>query len=340
MGTRLENIKGNKYLHNKNKIAEAEALAAEALRMANEAKMAAARLAEVKKTLSMFSSKLEKAELSVQNDVKAKVVPVVAKESPTETTESVIEEPASVETPDKEAVKDVDGVEAPVEEAPVEEAPVEEAPVEEAPASKIVENPTIKEDKVKGFKDDPPTATFQYVSKNLVNDDVVKVFEYKQPYHVTSTEEVTKAPKGPVDTRETPAPFVAEVTYQHDIVEDFLDNLGVDKMCGVDDRSLGFTDRQPPPTPFKAPAPKIFENPTRIQYKYLNHEEFLHGSSLKETFADLQRQKLQLPPKQFQRALVNEEFADPFGVDHDDLVLCGKIADVCEPPDFEDGDEY
>lgn len=67
--TRLENIKESKHLHNKNKIAEAEALAAEALRMANEAKLAAARLAEVKKTLSMFSSKLEKAEQSVQKDV-------------------------------------------------------------------------------------------------------------------------------------------------------------------------------------------------------------------------------------------------------------------------------
>lgn len=328
--TRLENIKGSKHLHNKNKIAEAEALAAEALRMANEAKMAAARLAEVKKTLSMFSSKLEKAELSVQKDVKVKVVPVVAKESPTETSESVIEEPTSVETPDKEAVEAVEAV---------EDVDGVEAPVEEEPAGKTVEKPTNK-DLVKSFKNDPPTASSQFVSKNLVNDDVVKVFEYKQPFHVTSTKDVTKAPKEPVDTRETPAPFVAEVTHQHDIVEDFLDSLGVDKMCGVDDRALGFTDRQPPPAPAPAPAPKIFENPTRIQYKILNHEEFLHGSSLKETFADLQRQKLQLPPKQFQRALVNEEFADPFGVDHDDLVLCGKIADLCEPPSFEDGGEY
>jgi len=39
---RLEGIKENKHLYNKSKIAEAEALAAEALRMANEAKLAAA----------------------------------------------------------------------------------------------------------------------------------------------------------------------------------------------------------------------------------------------------------------------------------------------------------
>ena len=67
--TRLESIKGKEQPYNKEKIAEAEALAAEALRMANEAKLAAGRLAEVKKTLSMFSNKLEKAEQSVQKDV-------------------------------------------------------------------------------------------------------------------------------------------------------------------------------------------------------------------------------------------------------------------------------
>ena len=47
---------------NGDKIAEAEALAAEALRMANEAKRAAERLAEVKKTLAMFSKKLDTVE--------------------------------------------------------------------------------------------------------------------------------------------------------------------------------------------------------------------------------------------------------------------------------------
>merc|ERR1712238_476535 len=55
---------------NKNKIAEAEALATEALRMANEAKLAAGRLDEVKKTLSMFSKKLDRVEQTVQKEVK------------------------------------------------------------------------------------------------------------------------------------------------------------------------------------------------------------------------------------------------------------------------------
>ena len=51
---------------NGDKIAEAEALAAEALRMANEAKRAAERLAEVKATLAMFSKKLDKVERYVE----------------------------------------------------------------------------------------------------------------------------------------------------------------------------------------------------------------------------------------------------------------------------------
>lgn len=71
---RLEGIKENKHKYNKKKIAEAEALAAEALRMANEAKLAAARLAEVKKTLSLFSKKLENVERTVQKELTPKSV--------------------------------------------------------------------------------------------------------------------------------------------------------------------------------------------------------------------------------------------------------------------------
>ena len=189
--TRLEDIKGNKHLYNKNKIAEAEALAAEALRMANEAKMAAARLAEVKKTLSMFSNKLEKAEQCVQKDLK---VEKVATEEP------VVEEPAVAETPK------------------------EETPAEED-----------------DLKADPPSV--DVVTKSLVNDDVVKVVEVKPPAPVVAPAPV-EAPKAPAAVEApvaTPAPVV--VPYKHDIVEDFLDGIGVDKMCGVDDETLGFTDR-------------------------------------------------------------------------------------------------
>lgn len=298
--TRLESIKGNKHLYNKNKIAEAEALAAEALRMANEAKMAAARLAEVKKTLSMFSNKLEKAEQSVQRDVKVKPMTVV---------DTVV----STEAPNEETVDKV--------EAMVEPTSGEKALIVETHNSEETNN-----------ENDSPIAPTAVVSKNLVNDDVVKVVEVKQASSAAPTRVITKVQNENVAISEPSTSIATQGAYQHDIVEDFLDGLGVDKMCGVDDKSLGFTDRPAPPAP---PEPKIFENPTKIVYKTLSNEEYLHASSPKENLAAAQREARNLSVKQFQRAPVNSDFADPFGVDHDDLVLCGKIADLCEPPDFD-----
>jgi len=284
----LENVQDKKESDNNTKIAEAEALAAEALRMANEAKLAAARLAEVKKTLSMFSNKLEKAEQSVQKDENAKATPVVVKEDVTKTAEAVIEEAAVVE---------------------------------EAAAAPVDED----------IKADPPSKAADVVSKNLVNDDVVKVV-------VAAPVVVPRASKEHVEVQKTraPAPVAAQAPPQHDIVEDFLDGIGVDRMCGVDDEALGFTDRPAPP----AKKPETFENPTRIVYKTLSNEEYLYGTSSNVDNAALERENLKLPAKQFQRKAVNEEFNDPFGVDHDDLVLCGRIADLCEPEGFEGEDDY
>lgn len=245
----------DKQLYNQNKIAEAEALAAEALRMANEAKLAAARLAEVKKTLSMFSSKLEKAELSVLKDIKVEKAveavveaPAVAKPEPVETKSLVTEEVAEVEAP---------------------------APV------------------------------------------------------------VVEAPKAPVAAVAAPAPVA--LTYKPDIVEEFLDGIGLDKACGVDDATLGFKDK---PKAAPAPKPEIFANPTRIPVKELSPEDLLREVSEKEAEANTERVQRGQAAVQYQRILVNEDFNDPFGVDHDDLVLCGKIADTCEPPEYEDEGDY
>lgn len=238
----------DKQLYNANKIAEAEALAAEALKMANEAKLAAARLAEVKKTLSMFSSKLEKAEQSVTKDI-------------------------------------------------------------------TIEKVAVVEDDLKA---DPPTP------------EVVKVVEVPEPTPAPVVEEpapVAPVAKAPV----APAPVV--VPYEHDIVEDFLDGIGIDKMCGVDDATLGLTDR---PKAAPAPKPEPFVNPTRVAVKELTAEDMLRGVSPKQAEATKERAERGLAPVQYQRQLINEDFNDPFGVDHDDLVLCGKIADVCEPPEYDD----
>lgn len=249
----------DKQLYNQNKIAEAEALAAEALRMANEAKLAAARLAEVKKTLSMFSSKLEKAELSVQKDIKIE-----------KTVEAVVEAPAVVK-PEPEAVE----------------------------------------------------------TKSLITEEVAEV----APAPVVV--EAPKAPVAPVAAVAAPAPVA--LPYKPDIVEEFLDGIGLDKACGVDDATLGFKDR---PKPASAPKAEIFVNPTRIAVKKLSPEDLLREASEKEDEANTERVQRGQAAVQYQRILVNEEFNDPFGVDHDDLVLCGKIADTCEPPEYEDEGDY
>jgi len=69
----LAGIKKNKHLFDEEiKIAEAEALAVEAVRLAEDAELAAARLHEVKKTLSMFLEKLDKVEQTVQKELSSR----------------------------------------------------------------------------------------------------------------------------------------------------------------------------------------------------------------------------------------------------------------------------
>ena len=49
---------------------------------------------------------------------------------------------------------------------------------------------------------------------------------------------------------------VPETLYDKDVIEDLLDSLGIDTMCGVDDTTLGFVDRPvPPPPPPLKPSP-------------------------------------------------------------------------------------
>merc|ERR1711865_947215 len=110
-----------------------------------------------------------------------------------------------------------------------------------------------------------------------------------------------------------------------DVIEDLLDSLGIDKMCGVDDTTLGFVDRPVPPPPPPPPPPKPsppFENPTRVELKNsVDPNDVVHSISLKEKIAATQRNERNLAPRTFQRAPVNSDFSDPFGVDHDDLVF-------------------
>lgn len=463
---RLQSIKSNKHLYNKSKIAEAEALADEALRMAGEAKLAAARLAEVKKTLSMFSRKLEKVERTVQREVykpKSIVIqpivrkePVVVVKAPVKVVEAPVkvEEPVVVETPVVEAVKKETVVEAPevvvevkevptkkqepveetavvvgepvnetvvVEEA-VEEPTMEDAPIFVAGASQpdpfednhstfvarasqpdpfednhyFVDNCVVKVAETgnqKVSRDAPAESQKDFIEGALdsfgvdkmcgVDDDALGyvVSDIVVPAHfkqfepalapITQIKQPTSrsSPQAPPTPNACPfeqngayhaasAPMVMQQVQNQsmqqvqnqsqivvedndkDIIEDFLDSLGVDKMCGVDDGTLGFTDRPelpppPPPTP-----PPVFENPTRVAYKELNTEESLHSVSWKDKLAAQERKQRNLEPKTFQRAPVNGDFADPFGVDHDDLVFCGKLADLCEPPEFDDYEEY
>jgi len=590
--TRLESMTGKSNVYNRSKIAEAEALAAEALRMANEAKLAAARLAEVKKTLALFSTKLESAEASVvKEDFKVdtitireevETIPAVAKEVETipavakevETIPAVAKEvktipavvkqasdgPASEESvevvegqADEESAKEepVEAEKEEVTEEPVEAAKEEvaEAPVEveepatvvEEPAAVVEEPAVVVEGKVEEpvvaepskevtieealvveepvqeppkveYKEDPPQTTYAVVSKNLINNDVVKVVEATKPAPVvveatkpapvvveatkpapvvveatkpapvvveakkpeavvveakepeavvveaTKPEPVEATKPEPVEAKEpepveakepepveakepepveakepepveakepepvvveakepeavvvetktpepvvvetktpepvvvetktpepvvvetkTPEPVVVEaktpepvvvvqastkreplpmspgvnqhrvafkpvedalvapLTQPNDIIEDFLDALGMDKACGLDDETLGFTDRPVPPPAVVEPEP--IANPTRDNYSppLSRGDVFLNSPSFQQEVAARRRQQ-KLSPRNTQLAAANQDFVDPFGADHDDLAFCGKLADVCEPPAYQD----
>jgi len=543
---RLESIKENKHLYNKSKIAEAEALAGEALRMANEAKLAAARLEEVKKTLSMFSKKLERVEKTVQKEVKPKSIvikPTVKKEPVVLAAEAlhmanearlaaarlneakktlsifstkqtkkiertvqkevkpktivtepivkkepvVVDEPVREESAKEEAVTEgKDGFETPVvestkkeiieKESTKEEIATVETHVEESAKEETIEEESSKEEKVTvvtpveesareepieeeapevveqvkeelaGVEeeskpssiDDTPVVDKQrqadIVSQNFFGNGVVKVIEtgrvvkviatgktkvtepenvvkVAEPENVVNVTEpeklvdVTKIEKlvdvteteklvnvtenvrqeascgalsqnvvgngvvrvtetgrqknvrdGPnvvVDdkiaqdvspAKESDAPRAALVSvvippvelvdedYDKDIIEDFLDSLGVDEICGVDDNTLGFIDR--PDSPVQPPP---FVKHSHFETKTpLTPRDVLHSTSWKEQIANTKRKERNFRPQTYQRTPVNNDFADPFGVDHDDLVFCGKLADLCEPPDLDD----
>merc|ERR1712232_1064070 len=74
------------------------------------------------------------------------------------------------------------------------------------------------------------------------------------PQH--SLKEDVNPPQEYDDNRLVPAPILKqeqnhieaeEFEIEKDIIENLLDSLGVDKMCGVDDKTLGLTDRPVPP---------------------------------------------------------------------------------------------
>jgi len=410
---RLEGIKENKHKYNKKKIAEAEALAAEALRMANEAKLAAARLAEVKKTLSLFSKKLENVERTVQKELTPKSVvtkQTTQKEAGVEEEANTVEEelareestaiepttekPGTEESPTEESVED-ESRESPED---VEDGDDESAEPVDEPAEKedVTEDEEVIDD-ISSEKNAPiavakeeskpepieqissptlePEATENHVDEPTVSEDVdepesketVSAVEQptqtpaptlvveqsaQNPAPVTVAEiqgEVRTAPVSvaitpPVQHRVVPETFAIAQDYDKDVIEDLLDSLGIDKMCGVDDTTLGFVDRPVPPPPPPPPPPKPsppFENPTRVELKNsVDPNDFVHSISLKEKIAATQRTERNLAPRTFQRAPVNSDFSDPFGVDHDDLVFCGKLADLCEPPEFDDDYYY
>mmetsp|Transcript_25798 Transcript_25798/g.48091 ORF Transcript_25798/g.48091 Transcript_25798/m.48091 type:complete len:446 (+) Transcript_25798:168-1505(+) len=221
---------------NNDKIAEAEALAAEALRMANEAKRAAERLAEVKRTLAMFSQKLDKVEKTVSvAEAKAKIAPVLVEAEATEAPA----DPEKEDAPVKE--------ETPVaEEAPVkEEAPAaEETPVKEEPAKEVIK------------KQEPPTV------EPLEPEEKAPV---KKAVIVTPAEE---AP-APVKASKTQVVKFKEEDYIleeekkdfSEMFEETLDNMGLDKMCGVDEETLRLEGFEPAPK--KIEARKAVAPPTR-----------------------------------------------------------------------------
>jgi hypothetical protein len=324
------------------KIAEAEALAAEALRMANEAKRAAERLAEVKKTLAMFSKKLDRVEKVVvvqkasklEDDEatpfeadKAAVVAKKAEDAPVKEEKKPVEEPTEKELP------------PPVEEEEEEFVPPPPPAVVERAAPAPIAVIEVEEEEKDVFE----AALDQLgVDKMCGVDDEALAKAHAKELGIKAPVVVKKAAPAPKKV----APVVARVTAPKaetriialtdddgkDFFEKTLDSWGVDRLCGVDDVTLGFADSYPDVPP--PPTPEPFENPTRIEYKEIAPLEIVHSESLKEQKSKEIREQLHMPRKIYQRAPTNYEFADPFGVDHDDFVMCGRLADLCEP-DFE-----
>merc|ERR1719162_686045 len=93
------------------------------------------------------------------------------------------------------------------------------------------------------------------------------------------------------------------------------------------EKELKFREEVRPPKQF------LFEMKTPLAPK-----DMLQSTSWKQQIANTQRKEKNLR-QTYQRSPlspVSGDYGDPFGVDHDDLVFCGKVADLCEPPDLED----
>ncbi|KAL3908238.1 MAG: hypothetical protein SGILL_008556 [Bacillariaceae sp.] len=349
---------------NGDKIAEAEALAAEALRMANEAKRAAERLAEVKKTLAMFSQKLDTVE-------KVVVAPAPKPESPrSKKTEEPVESRSIPPPPEDESTIPPP---PPEDDSTVPPPPVQKKSVafkeevetaatvqtEELVVEKDIFEATLDQwgvDKMCGVDDD---TIAQELGLALPPKPVKENKEAPTPKEEEKTTEAPVAVREVASEPETPsepeadAPVAAEETTpepeeeakavepetalavvedddEHkDFLEKTLDSIGLDRLCGIDEVALGFKDSYPEPVP--PPPPTPFENPTRIEIRELPVQEILHSESHLEKRAKEIRKERHMPAKQYQRDPVNHDFVDPFGVDHDDFVMCGKLADICEP---------
>lgn len=341
---------------NSDKIAEAEALAAEALRMANEAKRAAERLAEVKKTLAMFSKKLDKVQKVVivkqpskpveddatpfEADKAAAAVVKKQEDAPAQKEDpQTVEEPIEEELPPPVEEDEEEFVPPPPPPAPVAKAAPAPAPVAMAAPATVETVEIVKKDffeatldqwgadKMCGV-DEQTLAEIQAKEMGLPVPVVVRKAapapkKVEKKAALVVTREATPAPKVEKPFTETQIVVVSDDEGK-DFFERTLDSWGVDRLCGVDDVALGFKDSYPVLPP---PKPVPFENPTRIEYKKAEPLEIVHSESLKE-----QRSKeIREQRKYYQRAPTNYDFADPFGVDHDDLAMCGRLADLCEP---------
>lgn len=127
----------------------------------------------------------------------------------------------------------------------------------------------------------------------------------------------------------------AGVDIDKDLVEAVLDSFGLDKMCGIDDVTLGIA--QPVLEPEPQPEPAVVTtsvNPTKDilvgPSDSLPAGERVHAEPQKALVTDKQREE-HVQQKHLVKAPVNYDAADLFGMEHDALAFCGAIADICEP---------
>lgn len=216
------------------------------------------------------------------------------------------EEPAKVVLPEttkgdemvvkkREAKEPVEDCEDPTVDIYEENTEIARTLFEPEAILKTVANPTAKVDPMKADgKASKPSVTMAE-EKNEADS----IAEEADGVAIEATTQSTHSQPQPIPTLEERQVIVSRqidaalvrAKIEKGTFESILDGVGMDRLCGVDDRALGLTATS---SSLSDDEPVQAYNPTKLE---LTHEG---------------------------------EVMDLFGPDHDALILCGKVADICD----------